>query len=168
MVRSLVKNIYIFILLVFLQVYVFNSIQFSGLINPYFYVIFILLMPFETPGLVLLLSSFLLGLSVDIFTHTLGIHAAACTLMAFIRPQVLKAFSPRDGYESGTLPRISYFGLTWFVKYSIILILAHHFVLFYLEMFRLSDFFYTFLRVILSTLFTGLLIAISQYFFFRR
>jgi hypothetical protein len=125
-------------------------------------------MPFETPGTVLLLTSFLLGISIDIFTHTLGIHAAACTFMAFLRPQVLKAFSPRDGYETGMLPRISFFGLTWFLKYSLILILAHHFVLFYLEMFTISDFFYTFLRVILSTLFTALLIVISQYFIFRR
>lgn len=168
MIRALFKNIFSFILLVFLQVFVFNNIQFSEFINPYFYIIFIILMPFETPGWLLLLSSFFLGLFVDAFTQTLGMHAAACTLMAFIRPAVLKAFAPRDGYEPATLPRIYYYGFIWFLKYSVILILAHHFVLFYVEMFRFSDFFYTLFRVILSVLFSSTLIIVSQYFIFRR
>jgi hypothetical protein len=114
------------------------------------------------------LSSFLLGLFMDFFSQSLGMHAAACTFMAFLRPSILKAFSPRDGYEPGTLPRIQFYGFTWFLKYAMVLILAHHFVLFYLEIFRFSDFFYTFFRVFLSSLFTGLLIILSQYFFFRR
>jgi len=168
MIRSLVKYIISFFALIFLQILVFNNIQFSGFINPYFYVLFIILLPFETPGWLLLTTSFLLGISVDVFTHTLGMHAAACTFMAFIRPTILKTFSPRDGYESGTMPRLSIFGLEWFAKYALILIFTHHMVLFYTEMFRFSDFFYTFLRVILSTIFTGLLVVISQYFVFRR
>ena len=168
MIKFLLNNIFSFVLLVLLQVIVFDHIQFSGLINPYFYVIFILLLPFETPGWFLLLSSFFLGFFVDVFYHTLGMHSSACTFIAFLRPAVLKAFAPRDGYEPGTLPRIHFFGLTWFLKYSLILILAHHFVLFYIEMFRFSDFFITFFKVILSTMFTGFLVVISLYFIFRR
>jgi rod shape-determining protein MreD len=168
MIRTLIYNLGTFFLLVLLQVLVFNNIQFSGFINPYFYVIFILLLPFETPGWILIISSFLLGLMIDTFTHTMGMHAAACTFMAFIRPTVLKSFAPRDGYESSTAPRILYFGLSWFLKYALILIFAHHLVLFYTEMFRFSDFFYTLFRVVLSTLFTAMLIVISQYFVLRK
>jgi rod shape-determining protein MreD len=168
MIRSLINYIISFFILIFLQILVFNNIQFSGFINPYFYVIFIILLPFETPGWLLLTTSFLLGISVDIFSHTLGMHAAACTFMAFIRPTILKSFAPRDGYEAGTMPRLSIFGLEWFAKYALILIFLHHLVLFYTEMFRFSDFFYTLLRAILSTIFTGFLVIISQYFVFRR
>lgn len=168
MIRLLLKNIAIFFILILLQVFAFNDIQFSGFINPYFYIIFILLLPFETPGWLLLFSSFFIGLFIDIFSQTMGMHAAACTFMAFLRPSILKAISPRDGYELGTLPRIYFYGLTWFLKYAMVLILAHHLVLFYIEMFRFSDFFYTLFRVILSTAFTGLLIIVSQYFVFRR
>jgi hypothetical protein len=168
MIRSLIKNIVFFFLIIFLQVFAFDKIQLGGFINPYFYVIFILLLPFETPGWTLLFSAFFLGLFMDFFSQTLGMHAAACTLMAFLRPSVLKAFSPRDGYELGTLPRIHFYGFAWFLKYALVLILVHHFVLFYVEMFRFTDFFYTLFRIILSTLFTGLLIILSQYFIFRR
>ena len=168
MIKYLPRNIIRFITLVLVQVLILNNIQFSGLINPYLYVLFILLLPFETPNWLLIFSGFLIGLSVDIFSSTPGMHAAASTLMAFSRPFILKLLSPRDDYESGTLPRIYYYGIEWFLKYSLILILIHHLTLFYIEIFKLSEFFLTFLRVTLSTAFTLLLVIISQFFVYRR
>jgi len=154
-----------FILLVFLQVFILNNIQFSGYINPYIYVMFILVLPFETPKWFLLILAFIMGLTVDLFSSTLGMHSTATVFMAFLRPYVLKIISPRDGYESETLPQLRYYGASWFIKYSTILIVAHHFVLFYVEVFRFSNFFTTFARVILSSIFTILLVLISQYFY---
>jgi rod shape-determining protein MreD len=168
MIRPFVNTIIFFVVLVFLQVFIFNSIQFSNLINPYFYVIFILLLPFETPGWILLISSFFIGFFIDSFSNTMGLHAAACTFTAVIRPSVLKWFAPRDGYEPGTLPRLTYYGFGWFMKYTILLVFAHHFILFFLELFRLSDFFFTLSRVILSTIFTSAIIILSQFFVFRK
>ena len=168
MINVLPRNIVRFILLVLVQVFIFNNIEISGYINPYIYILFIILLPFETPAWLALVLGFLLGFSIDIFTETLGMHTAACVFMAFIRPYVLSNFAPRDGYESGSFPRIFYYGLPWFIKYATILVFAHHLVLFYLEMFSFSDFFATFLRVLLSTLFSSFLIILSQYFIFRK
>ena len=102
------------------------------------------------------------------FYDTAGMHAAACVLMAYARPAILKLFSPRDGYEFGTQPTIQYLGIPWFLSYAGILIVLHHFILFYLEIFRLQEFFSTFLRVIVSSIFTLLLVVISQYLFQRK
>lgn len=168
MIKLISRNIWRFVILVILQIVVFNNIQFSGYINPYIYVLFILLLPFETPKGLLMLSSFLLGLSIDMFTNTLGMHAAACVFMAFLRPHVLQYIAPREGYESGSLPRIYYYGFNWFLKYSIILILAHHIFLFYIEVFTFSGFFYTLSRALLSSLFTIILIVFSQYTVYRK
>jgi cell shape-determining protein MreD len=168
MIKVLPRNIFRFVLLVLVQVFIFNNIQFSGYINPYVYVLFILLLPFETPGWLLLTLAFLLGFSIDILSGTLGMHTAATVFMAFLRPFVLQVFSPRDGYEAGTYPRVHYYGFNWFLKYAAILILAHHLVLFYMEIFRFSDFFSTLLRVLLSTVFSLTLILLSQYIIFRE
>ncbi len=168
MIKVLPRNIFRFVLLVLVQVFIFNNIQFSGYINPYVYVLFILLLPFETPGWLLLTLAFLLGFSIDILSGTLGMHTAATVFMAFLRPFVLQVFSPRDGYEAGTYPRVHYYGFNWFLKYAAILILAHHLVLFYMEIFRFSDFFSTFLRVILSTVFSLTLVMLSQYIIYRE
>ena len=168
MINLLGRNIIRFIVLVLFQVLVLNNIQFSGYMNPFMYVLFILLLPFETPRWLLLISGFLLGISVDIFSDTLGLHASASVFMAFLRPYVLSVISPREGYESGTYPRVFYYGLTWFLQYAVILVVMHHVFLFYFEVFRFSEFFRTFLRVVLSSSFSIAIIVLSQYIIYRK
>lgn len=168
MIKVIPLNIFRIVMLVLLQVFILNNIQLSGYINPYFYILFIILLPFETPGWLLLASGFILGLMIDIFSGTPGLHASATVFMSFLRPLFLGYFAPRDGYVSGTYPRIHYYGFIWFFQFSALMILSHHLFLFYLEVFRLSDFLVTFSRVILSSVFTLLLVVISQYFIFRR
>ena len=168
MIKLLARNIIRFIVLVLAQVLIINNIQVSGFIVPYLYVLFILLMPFETPKWLLMVSAFALGLSIDLFTQTPGMHAAASVLMAFLRPFVLEMIAPRDAYEAGTFPRVYYYGFQWFLRYTVILVLAHHFILFYIEVFRFSEFFSTFLRVLLSSLLSIILIMLSQYFIYRK
>jgi rod shape-determining protein MreD len=140
----------------------------GGYLSPFFYVIFIILLPFETPKWLLLGLAFLLGLSVDLFNGTPGMHAAASVFMAFIRPFVLKNFSPRDGYETGTFPRVYFYGIEWFAKYAILLVLSHHLFLFFIETFRFSDILFTVGRTVLNTALTSAIIVLSQFFIYRR
>jgi rod shape-determining protein MreD len=162
------KNLGRFIFLIFFQILILNNIQFSGYINPYFYIYFILLLPFETPRWLLLSSAFLLGISLDIFSDTPGLNAAACVLMAFLRPFIISSISSGTEFMMGTHPSLKNQGLKWFAYYSVILVLIHHTSLFYLEIFRFSEFFQTMLRVLLSSAFTLLLIFISEYLFYSR
>lgn len=168
MIRDLSLNTLRFVVLMFVQLAIINNIHISGFINPYVYVYFILLLPFGTPGWLLLALSFLTGFTVDIFSHTLGFHTAACVLMGFARPTVLRFISPREEYQRDTTPGSSKYGIAWFLRYVVALVLIHHFLLFYLEIFRLADFFQTFLRVILSAFFSVLLILLSEYIFNTR
>ena len=92
-------------------------------------------------------------------------HSSATVFMAFLRPYVLKVISPRDGYESETLPNLRFYGVAWYIRYASILVFSHHLFLFYIEVFKFSNFFITFVRVILNSIFTLILILISQYFF---
>jgi hypothetical protein len=162
------KNTGRFVFLVLFQVFILNNIQFYGYINPYFYVYFILLLPFVTPKWLLLISGFILGLTIDIFLNTPGINAAACVLMAFARPFVISAISSGTEYEIGERPSLKNQDMKWFVYYCVILIFIHHFTLFFLEVFRFREFFTTFFRVLLSSAFTFLLVMISEYMFYSR
>ncbi|HBH47981.1 MAG TPA: rod shape-determining protein MreD, partial [Bacteroidales bacterium] len=89
MIKRLPRNIIRFALVVLVQILIFNNIELGGYLNPYVYTLFILLLPFETPGWVVLISGFLLGFSVDIFSETLGMHTAATVFMAYLRPIAL-------------------------------------------------------------------------------
>jgi rod shape-determining protein MreD len=168
MIKVLPRNIVRFILLILVQILIFNNIELGGYLNPYIYILFIILLPFETPKWLQLILGFMLGLSIDIFSETLGMHTAATVFMVFMRPIALSMVSPREGYDSGSFPRVFYYGIGWFIKYSLILVLAHHTILFLTELFSFYDVFRIILRIILSTLFSVMLICLSQYFVFRK
>jgi len=125
------------------------------------------MLPFQTPGWIVLVSSFLMGISIDMFSDSPGLHASASVFIAFIRPGIINLLSPKEAFEAGAYPGIRFFSLKWFLSYSLILVLIHHSILFYLEMFSFRDFFYTLLCVLASSTSTLLLIIISQYLFYK-
>lgn len=168
MIRSWQKEIFRFIGLVLLQVLILNNVQFSGYINPYLYIYFILLLPFETPKWLLLISAFALGLSVDLFSGTIGMHASATVFLAFIRPTLLRTISSRREYEPGILPCISDLGFPWFFSYSALMIFIHHLVFFYIEVFKISEFWSVLFRVLISSAFTLVLVIVTQYLFMKK
>ncbi len=165
MIIEILKIVFRFIILIAVQVLVLNHVEISGYINPFLYVLFILMLPVRTPRIVLLIIAFATGITVDLFTNTTGMHAAACVLVAYLRPGWLKIIAPRDGYDPEAVPSVKQFGFQWFIIYSTVMVIVHHVVLFYIEVFRFSEFFSTFIRAIISAAVTLLLIIITQYLF---
>jgi rod shape-determining protein MreD len=164
MINSILRFSLIFILLLLLQVLLFDNIQFSGYVNPYVYILFILLLPVDIASWLLLLICFATGLIIDFFNGSPGMHTSATVLAGFLRPYVLRIVSPSDGYESSSDPSMAVYGFRWFLSYSLLIVLIHHTALFYLEVFRFADFFRTMLRVILSTLFSMTFILLIEYY----
>jgi rod shape-determining protein MreD len=150
-----------------MQVMIVQNIHLGQYIILLPYVLIILLLPFETPKLLLLAISFITGLTIDIFYDSAGMHAAACTLIGFIRYYLLKLIAPRDGYEQGLEPTVEDMGAAWFITYAGVLIFIHHLFFFYLEVFRWNEFFKTLLRVILSSIGTFTFVYIIQFLFYR-
>ena len=161
--REVGVNIFRFVLLVFLQIFILNNIQFSGFVNPYLYTLFILLLPFEISGWLMLILAFIMGLTIDIASLVLGYHTIATVFMAYFRYHLLRFIAPHDGYEPGMKPDISSLGFAWFFKYSVILVLAHHLVLFWIESFRMNDMLPATLRALTSCILTMILIYIYQF-----
>jgi rod shape-determining protein MreD len=155
-----------FITVILVQVLLLNQVQFSGYLNPYFYLLFILLLPVSTPRYAVLLLSFMLGLVVDIFSDTLGLHASATVILGFFRSPVINMLSIRESDQSD-YPGLKQTGIKWFFLYITILVLMHHLWLFYLEVFTFADFFRTFIRAVFSSVFTVFIIALSQLLVFR-
>lgn len=167
MTSSVVNNIIRFVILVLMQVLIVQNIHLGSYIILLPYVLIILLFPFDMPKVMLLGFSFLVGLTVDVFYDTAGMHAAACTLMAFSRYYLLKFIAPRDGYEVGLEPNIDDMGGAWFTTYAGVLIFVHHLFFFYLEIFRWNEFFSTLGRVILSSIGTFAFVYVIQFLFYK-
>jgi len=168
MVNNLLKYSVIFVVAVLLQVLVLNHILIFRMISPFFYLIFLLLLPYDTPRAMLILLGFILGISIDAFTNTLGVHSSVCVLIGFVRPGILNKISTRETRESVSAPRISTMSLNWFIGYTSIFVTIHHLLLFFLEAFTFQGIFFTLARAILSGILSIALIVISQFLFFRK
>lgn len=159
MTNPIISNSIRFIVLVLLQVLLLSNINFLGYINPYLYVLFLILYPFNTSQPLFLFIAFLLGITIDMFEDSAGINAAACVVVAFIRPVILR-FSFGVSYDYQTVKLSSTpFGAR--LGYILILVFVHHFVLFTLELFDFSHFFLILKKTLFSGIFTVLLILIS-------
>ncbi len=168
MINEIIKHIIRFGFLLLFQAIVINKIELmDGLVLPFVYIFALLMLPFNTPRWALLLIGFIYGLSLDAFTNTLGMHTSACLVLVFAQPFVLRLLSPREGYELNGKGTIQKLGLTWYLLYAGILTLIHHFWLFYIEIFRFTDFFTTFLKVILSSVATLIFLTLGQYLIFK-
>jgi rod shape-determining protein MreD len=155
------QHIVRFIILVAVQILIFNNVQISGYLNPYVYILFIMLLPPKLPKVLVLALAFVMGFTIDIFTDSYGIHTAASVLLAYVRPGILSLVSVKGGED---LENISIKQLRFgrFFTYSGILCFIHHFTLFYLEAFRLNEFLDTFTRALFSTIISLLLILMIE------
>ena len=149
--NSIIRYAGAFVLLITLQLLIFNNIEFSGYVNPFVYVMFILILPVAIPSWILLVLSFLTGFIIDLFCGTLGVHAFATVLAGFVRPWVLSLNVTADGAEAEMSPSSYRSGFRWFLIYTVTVVLVHHLALFLVEIFSLRYFFQTLLRVLLST-----------------
>ena len=93
------------------------------------YPVVIMLLPLRTPATIVITTGFALGLAVDLFYASPGVHAAALTFMAFGRNFVLGILEPRGGYNVNFSPTIRRLGRPWFLRYFSTLLLLH--VIFY-------------------------------------
>src|SRR5882757_7161363 len=168
MSRTILINAIRFLVLVFMQVFLFKNITFYNLATPYLYILFIVLLPFEVPNVLLFALSFILGLTIDAFYDTPGLHAAACVLLAFVRILFISITVQKEGFDNEPEPTMSNMGFRWFFTYALILTLFHHFFLFNLEVFRFSEIPYTLSRFVLSSIFTVFLMLLTGFLFYRR
>lgn len=155
-----------FLILIFFQILIFNNIHFLGYINPYVYILFIILFPVKNNRIILIILSFLLGLIIDFFMDTGGIHAAACVFIAYIRPAILK-FTFGTIYEHQTVKFNSIdFGskLTYFTLLTVL----HHVILFSFEVFSIYKIILVLEKTLFSSIFTILLCILLTIIFSKK
>ena len=157
-----------FVVLVLFQVLVINHIRLGGYVHPYIYMLFIMLLPFNTPKWQLLVLGFALCLTVDLFTGTPGLHAGATTLMAFCRPSIIQLISGNQKFENIPEPNLGQLDGMWFFRYVLCLVFVHHFALFFLESFSFRLIGQVLLRILLSVPVSVFLIMMILYIFKRE
>ena len=147
-----------FLALVLVQVFLLNHINFLGYLNPYIYIVFILLAPISIHKSFFLFFSFILGLTIDLFGDSGGIHSAACIVITYIRPIILRSVFGLS-YEFQTV-KLSKVGFGELLIYVTIMVFIHHSILFSLEMFNFSHILLITKKALFSSLFSIIIIML--------
>lgn len=162
-----INTVVLFIGLVLLQIIILNNINFLGYINPFLYILLIFLYPIKKIDSGLILLSFFLGLSIDFFSNSGGVNAAATLFIAFVRIPVLKSIIGKReiDYNSISLKKMPFFKT---FTYIITLTFIHHFIVFGLEYFKWNDFAIIISKTFLTSIFTIILLMISFIFVSKK
>ena len=160
---ALLLNIVRFVMLLAVQILIFNNINFGGYFNPFPYILFIILYPVNGNKYGLLISSFFLGLILDFFLNSGGVHATACLIIAYLRPTFFK-FAFGLSYEYQTVKLNDKLSPERF-SFILIAVVTHHLVMFLLETFQFSFFFNLLFKTLLSAIFTIIFCILIIYIF---
>lgn len=167
---TLVKNVIRFALFILVQVFVLHQVPtLHKFITPYLYYLFIIWLPFNTSRSLLMLIAFVFGLTLDYFLKTPGLHAAACVLIAYVRPFLINLLIRQEGDENNyASPSITSMGWAPYFTMVFILTLLHHGYLVFLEWMQFGNFLFFLGKVLGTTGVSMLLILITELLFFRK
>lgn len=163
---DIVRYIWRIIILLLVQTILINSLSVNRWIDPQIYILAFIDFPIFFSSHFLLLIAIFVGLMMDMLLGTLGIHALACLVTAYIRPFVLRLLKPKDGYDSLEYPNLKSHGWPWYFTFCMIQLFAFHFSLFFVEKYSLQGFFGTFFRAITCSLIA--VIVVMMFKFFRQ
>ncbi len=161
------KYFFRFVLFLFVQAFVLNHIPpLHRFITPYLYFLFLIWMPFSTGRVTLLVLGFILGITLDAFAKTPGLHASSALLVAYLRPFLINLMVPKDTRELAVgSPSVQTMGLASYALFITLLTLFHHGWLVFLEWMTFANFLFFLGKVFFSTLISLILILITELIF---
>jgi rod shape-determining protein MreD len=166
--NKFIKNFFCFIILILLQVFVFNYIQWFGFLNPVVYLLFLILFPLDIPKSYQYIIAFVTGFIVDSFLRTYGIQSFASVLMMFLRPyiiQILNGFKPVEN-DIKLIPGVKNF--RWILIYTLLLVFVHQITVTILEVFQCVQWWRILWASVANTLFTTFIILCMEYIFYSE
>jgi len=166
--NKFINNLSRFFILVLLQVFVFNYVQWFEFLNPFIYLLFLILLPLEIPKSFQYIIAFVTGFVVDAFFNTYGIHAFACVLLMFLRPNfilILNGFKP---LEPGVKPVPGIKNFNWILVYTLFLVFVHQMTVTFLEIFQWAQWWRIIWTSAVNTCFTTFIILCIEYIFYSE
>lgn len=148
-----IKHIARLVIALLLQVLLIGNLQFLGVCHPYIYIVFLLMMPIQLPKIVDLLIGAAVGLIMDIFSNSLGIHIAACILVMFLRRIIIENMIMEHDRITGEISGNTV-GIETFIKCVLVLVLVHHAMVFALSAWSFAHLWLTLLQIIISSILT--------------
>ena len=162
--KNIYKNIWTIPLLVIFQIFILNNINFLGYANPYLYLIPIITLPYDTPKWILMALAIYMGILLDLdpINFRMGMHSSILIFVAFTKPTLQKLIFNKKTIDEKYPLNLKRIGFKNFSLLTLSIILIHNSMIFLMEYFYFFNFYILFLKVILSSLITYIVILITQ------
>ena len=160
------SNFLRFLILMLLQVFVFNYVQWFGFLNPFVYLLFLILLPLELPKSIQYLIAFATGFIIDAFFKTYGIQAFSCVLLMFLKPYIILILNGFKPLDSGVKPLPDVKDFNWILLYTFLLVFVHQISVTILETFQWVKWWRIIWSSIANTFFTMFIILCIEYIFY--
>lgn len=147
-----------YVALMLVQVLILNRLQFLGLCHPYVFILFLLSMPITLPRQWEMILGAAIGLIMDLFCNSLGVHLAACVLITYLRRPMISNLVMDDSRLKGEISGIT-IGVTNYFKYAAVLILIYHVMVVMLNAWSFAHLGFNILQILVSSLLCGLMIV---------
>jgi hypothetical protein len=166
--RELLKYSFLFLLVLAAQVLFFDRLILPGGFVISFYIYFIMILPFNINRILLMLVALIMGIGIESFNDTFGLHASAAVFLAWIRPFIYKGFEPIIGYGENQTPNLAEMGWAWTIKTYFIAVFAFNVWLYALSFLRIIGPWFTLQKVLFSTFSTLIVILVVQVLYRRK
>lgn len=147
------KQIGRYILVMILQVLLFDQLQLLGVCHPYIYVLCLLMMPITLSHSADMIIGAVVGLIMDIFCNSMGIHTTACIFIMFIRPYLIGAIV-NDKDRLNEQISLRSLGMEALLRYVVILVVIHHLIVFLLAAWNWAHIGFVLVETLVSSLVT--------------
>ena len=134
-----------------LQVLLINQLQLGGVCHPFIYILPLLMMPITLPRWADMLIGLVAGLLMDVFCNSLGVHAAACIMLMYARRHLIPLWV-NDTERLTDVISMQTIGIAPFLKYTSLLVVAHHLMVFFLTAWTFQLWWYTLLTTLVSSI----------------
>lgn len=161
--QQIIEYIVGFIVLILAQIFIFDNINIWGYVNPYIYIMFIIMLPMQIRHSTLIILGFISGVTIDLLTGSAGLSAMVATFIAFIRPSLLRITAGRDVINIGGIPSAAIFGSMQFAMYVLLIVLCYNVPYFMIEVMNPNEMLHTSIRIICSTAFTVVIIYAAHF-----
>ncbi len=172
-----VRFIINFIIIMSVQIFVLNDIVIKSSVTilgvpafiPLIYPMVLLLLPVNTPHWLTMFLGFAVGITMDLFSNTPGVHASACVLLGYVRPYLLNLFFQQNIKELGdTIPTLFRMGFRSFLLYILFALIIHHFYYYIIQIWSFKNTLLILYKSLLSTILSIILIILSQLIFAKK
>lgn len=151
------KQLIRYVMVMLIQVLILNRLQLVGVCHPYLYIMCLIMLPITLPRELEQVLAALLGLIMDLFCNSLGVHMAACVLISFMRHPMVKNLVMDIERLHGEIS-VKSIGVVNFLKYAIVLIVVYHMLVVLASAWSFAHIGLNALQILISSFVSGILI----------